>query len=114
MEQTFHDVENDCPPDVHAKALEQLLMESLNTFCPLKSFKVGPQAKAWINSELKTLSRRKQRQWLKNGKSKKYDDLLNQFSTKYNAAAEKCMERKKTYLDFPRMFWLKFLLSFKS
>ena len=78
--------------DVHAKALEQLLMESLNTFCPLKSFKVGPQAKAWINSELKTLSRRKQREWLKN--DKKFDDLLSQFSTKYKAAAEKFMKRK--------------------
>ena len=65
VQQTFDEIGNGCTPDVHAKALEQLLMERLDTFCPLKSFKVGPQDKAWINSELKSLSRRKQREWLK-------------------------------------------------
>ena len=92
--ETFKGIENDISANDHAKALESLLMGNLDKFCPLKSFRVGPQDKAWITPELKSLSRRKQREWLKNGKSAKYDDLSAKFSTKYEAAAEKYMRTK--------------------
>ena len=47
-----------------------------------------------MNLELKTLSRRKQREWVKYGKSDKYKSLDAQFTAKYEAAAKKFMENK--------------------
>ena len=78
----------------HAAALGNLLLDKLNEFCPTETLKISPRDKACVNSELKTLDRRKQREYQKRGKSEKYDKLAKQFETKYKAAAEKYLKRK--------------------
>ena len=47
-----------------------------------------------MNQELKTLSRRKQRAYLKNGKSEKYKKLKSEFDKKYKIAAEKYYHKR--------------------
>ena len=74
--------------------LEKLLISKLDEYCPTKSFKLSSQDKPFINFDLKKLHRRKQREYVKNGKSKKYDDLSAKFEAKFCAAAEKYMRRK--------------------
>ena len=61
---------------------------------PSEKFQNWLPDKAWISPELKSLSRRKQREWVKNGRSAKYDNLLSEFSRKYKRAAEKYMKSK--------------------
>ena len=78
----------------HAAALGNLLLDKLNEFCPTETLKISPRDKACVNSELKTLDRRNQREYQKRGKSEKYDKLAKQFETKYKAAAEKYLRRK--------------------
>ena len=54
----------------------------------MKTMRITPQDKPFINYELKTLDRKKQREWTKKGKSAKYDKLASEFSAEYKAAAD--------------------------
>ena len=92
--ESFSDVNDNLDPSQHAKVLETKLLSNLDKYCPVKTMKLGPQDKPWINNELKTLSRRKQREWIKNGKSSKYKILQKKFSIKYSATAKKYMQDK--------------------
>ena len=52
------------------------------------------QDKPFINKELKTLNRQKQREYNKKGKSAKYEKLAAEFSRKYKAAAKRYIRNK--------------------
>ena len=81
-------------PSDHAQKLMELLGGELDELCPTQSMRVGFQDKPFINKELKTLSRRKQRAYIKNGKSLKYKKLKEEFDSKYKAAAERYLRNK--------------------
>ena len=81
-------VQDELPSSDHAAALGKLLLDKLNEFCPTETLKISPRDKAWVNSELKSMDRRKQREYQKKGKSEKYDKLAKQFETKYKTAAQ--------------------------
>ena len=55
---------------------------------------MGPQDKPFIDAELKKLSRRRQREYLKKGKSEKYKKLDCLFKEKYSKAAKKYLRSK--------------------
>ena len=59
--------------------------------------------KEFITAELKTLDRKKKREWSKNGRSKKYMDLKIEFQQKYKKAGsdfvEKCVSDLRTELE---------------
>ena len=78
----------------HAQTLENILTSKLNFFCPEKKVKLGPQDKPFINAELKKLSRRRQREYIKKGKSAKYKKLDKLFQEKYSAAGERYLRTK--------------------
>ena len=52
------------------------------------------QDKPFINKELKVLNRKKQREYIKKGKSVRYKKLKEEFYVKYKAAAERFMRNK--------------------
>ena len=56
--------------------------------------RVGSQDKPFINKELKDISRRKQREYVKKGKSAKYKKLEADFTMKYKAAAKRFIRTK--------------------
>ena len=56
--------------------------------------RVGSQDKPFINKELKDISRRKQREYVKKGKSAKYKKLEADFTKKYKAAAKRYIRTK--------------------
>ena len=74
-------------PSEQSSVFEKILQDNLNFYCPLKTLKLGSQDKPWLNEELKKLHRLKSREYIRKGKSQKYKDLLNEFNTKYKAAA---------------------------
>ena len=81
-------------PDEFAKSLDDILLQKLDEYCPLKSVKLGSQDKAFINQDIKQIKRRKQREWVKRGKTEKYRQLSTLFQEKYNSAAEHYMRSK--------------------
>ena len=56
--------------------------------------RISSQDKPFINADLKTLDRRKQREYTKNGKTLKYNKLKEEFVTKFKAAAGKYIRTK--------------------
>ena len=81
-------------PTHHANQLQQLLIGKLDELCPVKTMRISPQDKPFINAELKTIDRRKQREYKKKGKSAKYDKLAAEFAAKYKAAATRYIRSK--------------------
>ena len=92
--ETFSCISDKLSPDMHAKQLTDLLISKLDEMCPKQTMRVSYQDKLFINKELKTLNRRKQRAYVKNGTSLKYKRLKNEFDIKYKIAAEKYMRNK--------------------
>ena len=92
--QDFSLINTDLSPDDLALTLDNMLMTKLDEYCPTKTMRIGPQDKAWTNLEIKQISRRKQREYLKKGKSDKYHQLSKLFEEKYNAAAEHYLRGK--------------------
>ena len=78
----------------HAQKLQELLMDKLDELCPTQTMRVSQQDKPFINKELKMLNRRKQRTYVKEGKSQKYLDIKKEFDKKYKAAAERYIRAK--------------------
>ena len=70
------------------------MVSQLDRLCPMKEGKVGSQDKAWVSQEIKQIKRRKQREWVKRGKTEKYKQLSKQFDEKYNAAAKHYLRSK--------------------
>ena len=77
--ETFSQIMEEPSTTSHAKSLESILLTNLEKYCPKKTMRIGPQDLPWMNSELKILSRRKMREWRKNGKSGKYEQLKKKF-----------------------------------
>ena len=73
---------------------QNMLFNKLEETCPLKTMRIGPQDKAFINFELKSLARKKQREWIRKGKSEKYKILAAKFKKDYRAAAERYIRKK--------------------
>ena len=72
---------------------EKLVNEKLNTFCPLKEYKLSSQDLPFMTADLKSLKRKKMREYVKKGKSQKYQDLLKQFKIKFKSEAKKFLDR---------------------
>ena len=92
--ESFSGVGVNLDPTEHAQVLQNLLMGKLDQYCPTKTMRVSSQDKPYINKELKILSRHKQREYLKKGKTKKYDALKKQFTKKLKLAAQRYMRNK--------------------
>ena len=89
----WQDIKEDMSPTEQASAFEKLLQDKLELFCPMKTMKVSSQDKPWINAELKTISRQKNREYNKRGKSMKYKNLAKKFDEKFKAEAEKYLRK---------------------
>ena len=93
-EENFSNISNDLSTTIHAEELQNLLLGKLDEFCPVQTMRISHQDKLFINKELKTLSRRKQREYIKKGKSSKYKKLQAEFDSKYKAASERFIRSK--------------------
>ena len=80
-------------PTEQAAAFEKLVNDKLNICCPEKVMKLSSQDKPFMNAELKTIHRRRNREYIKRGKSRKYEELAKQFEVKYKAEASKYLKK---------------------
>ena len=93
VSESWDALSEDLSPTQQALEFEKLINEKLNLFCPVKELKVGSKDKPFINSELKSISRKKNREYLKNGKSERYLRLKKQFDLKYKIEAKKYLNK---------------------
>ena len=73
-----------------AEKLQQLLLEGLNTYLPMKTHKITSDDQPWYSHQLKIYSRQMKREYIKHGKSEKWI-FMNQTYIK------KCKQAKKDY-----------------
>ena len=62
---------------------------------PLKKISVSPYDKAWITEELKTLRRRRQRIYRKEGNSQNYLDIKKEFDSKQKVEVSRYIDKIK-------------------
>ena len=79
-------------PSAHDKAeiLQNLMLEKLNLYLPEKTVKFTSEDQPWITSEIKDISRRKQREFSKHRRSFKWKTINELFN-------EKCETAKSSY-----------------
>ena len=92
--ESFSGIDEKLSSSEYAQKLQQLLIGKLDEICPLETMRISFQDKPFINKELKVLSRRKGREYLKKGKSPKYLKLAEEFDKKFKAAAERYLRNK--------------------
>ena len=57
--QDFSDIRDTLTPDNFAQTLEDILVSKLNQYCPQKTVRLGSQDNAWVNKDIKQISRQK-------------------------------------------------------
>ena len=80
-------------PTMQVKVFENLITEKMDKYFPLKITKIGLGDPPFITSELKTLKRRRMREYKSKGKTPKYFSLRNEFDEKYEKASEKFLRK---------------------
>ena len=80
-------------PADQAVALQQMLEIKMDEIFPTKTVKLSNKDKCWANAEIKLLNRQKQRIYCKEGKSTKYNEILEKYEIKCKEAAAKYLEK---------------------
>ena len=75
-------------PCKQVEIFERRINEKVEEYFPQKKVKVGCDDKVFMTSELKSLKRKRMREYKKHGKSSKYLTLAKEFQTKYKKAAQ--------------------------
>ena len=65
----------------------------LNLFCPEKQVIISSQDKPFITAELKVINTQKSREYIKRGRTPKYQALARKFDEKFKIEAKKYMEK---------------------
>ena len=81
------------PPTQQAEILQHKILEQLDNFCPEKIFKISSQDKPWVTAELKKLSRQKNREYQRRGKTAKYRELAKNFKQKFKEQTAKFLRK---------------------
>ena len=68
-------------------AFQNIINRKVEELFPVRNVRLSNQDKQFITSEIKTLDRKKKKEWKLHGKSLKYKQLKEQFDEKYKKAA---------------------------
>ena len=93
VSESWSSVNPELSPTEQASALDNLLFENLNKFCPEQELKLSTHDKLFITKELKQLDRQKNREYIKRGKTLKYQKLKALFDSKYKEAAQNYLNK---------------------
>ena len=93
MNERWEGFPSDDSPCAQVSWFESILTEKMNEIFPKKTVKVREFDKSFITAELKVLDRRKKREYLKRGRSKKYIELSKKYERKFRKAGEQYLEK---------------------
>ena len=94
VNESWSSVGNIASPTNQAEELDELLNDKLDLFCPKKTLKLSNKDKPFITTELKTIDRKRRREYARNGKSLKYYELKKKFQSLYKIEAKKYMQKQ--------------------
>ena len=80
-------------PSIQVNIFEKKMGQKLDKFFPKKITKIGIGDKPYMTSELKTLKRRRMKEYRANGKSEKYEKLRLEFKSKLKKAASEFLKK---------------------
>jgi hypothetical protein len=90
----------DGSPTEQVEIFQEIVDLKVKEMFPQKKVRISNKDKVFITSELKTLDKRKKREWRKNGKSERYLQMKTEFTLKYKKAARdhisKCVTDLRT------------------
>ena len=72
---------------------ERLVQTKLDDFCPVKEMKISSQDKPFITADMKKLHRQRSREYIRHGKSEKYEELAQKFKILYKKEAKKYLDK---------------------
>ena len=87
------DIEKETDPSGQVEVFESIMMQKMDKYFPQKIIKLGLEDKAYMTSELKTLKRRRMREYRKKGRSAKYESLKSEFAEKLKKAASNFLKK---------------------
>ena len=87
---TWETMEDEDDPNEQVKIFEETLTQKVDECFPQKTTKIGIGDEPFMNSELKTLKRKRMREYRDRGKTDKYDKLKNEFKLKFKKAVKIC------------------------
>jgi hypothetical protein len=85
-------------PTEQVGAYEKAVRDKVEAIFPEKKVKTTNKDKDFITAELKSLDRKKKKEWKKNGKSTKYLNLKKEFEEKYKSASADHLKKNVTAL----------------
>ena len=80
-------------PSGQVEAFQKIVDTKVELLFPERKVRLSNQDKQFITSEIKTLDRKKKKEWKKHGKSDKYIQLKGQFDEKYKKAASNYLKK---------------------
>ena len=89
----WESVISDKNPNEQVNQFENLLTEKMDMIFPKKTIRMRPFDKPYFTGELKSLDRRKKREYKKRGKSEKYMEIKRKYEAKLKKAAQSYLEK---------------------
>ena len=75
-------------PENKVETYNKMLLETLDKYCPTKTVSLRINDEPFTTADMKTLKRRRQREYCSKGKTNKYYKLKKEFKAKYERAAK--------------------------
>ena len=92
------DFVKDKSPTEQVNLVHDLLGAKVEDFFPEKIVKLSSEDKPFITKELKSLDRKRKREWKKNGKSERYKLLNKEFKEKFKKASSEFLKKNVSEL----------------
>ena len=93
VQESWASVDDKLSPSEQVTAFEKLCQDKLNEFCPVKQVRLSTHDKPFMTADLKSLHRRKCREYEKRGKTTKYYSLKDEFHKKYKIGAQNYLDK---------------------
>ena len=91
--ESWDSIKQDSRPTDQVEEMQKLLFRKLDEVCPEKTMKVSGHDKPFMTAELKSLNRKKGREYCKRGKTVKYKKLKEKFYQLYKIEAQKYLNK---------------------
>ena len=92
--QTWANIINSSSVSEKAELLQNMVLQKVDEFLPIKNRKIAIDDQPWYTDELKKLKRKKSREFRKNRKSNKYTELQGKYEQKLKLAKRKYKKDK--------------------
>ena len=80
-------------PSDQVEAFQKIVDNKVEELFPERKVRITTQDKQFITAELKTLDRKKKKEWKRHGRSEEYRRIKGEFDMKYKKAANSYLKK---------------------